>query len=240
MDDMMDKEDKGATVAEGDLYGPDTSSLSAFLFSLLPAPDTGSNEYTTSQNVEYEASSLDLGNSIQQKRQTKSSVRQDEFSDYKLEFETHGSREDEYGLHEEDNEWELVTETGSKTCDTSDHRRVSQKATPFLPVLSDESSFLSDNLRECLNACLPAVVKGCQWVLLYSTQKHGISLLTLIRKSADRPGPFLLVTGDMQGAVFGGLLDGPLKPTPKKKYQGTNQTFVFTTVYGEPRLFRPT
>lgn len=77
----------------------------------------------------------------------------------------------------------------------------------------------------------------------------------------------------MQGAVFGALLDGPLKPTPKRKYQvtvvthldsmhvyliylvaykhpivcsylrqlqGTNQTFVFTTIHGEPRLFRPT
>lgn len=27
------------------------------------------------------------------------------------------------------------------------------------------------------------------------------------------------VTGDTKGAVFGGLLSAPLKPTPKKKYQ---------------------
>ncbi|KAK3000816.1 hypothetical protein RJ639_021742 [Escallonia herrerae] len=27
------------------------------------------------------------------------------------------------------------------------------------------------------------------------------------------------MTGDMQGAVFGGLLECPLKPTPKRKYQ---------------------
>lgn len=27
------------------------------------------------------------------------------------------------------------------------------------------------------------------------------------------------VSGDKQGAVFGGLLDGPLKPTAKRKYQ---------------------
>lgn len=40
--------------------------------------------------------------------------------------------------------------------------------------------------------------------------------------------------------MFGGLLNGPLRPTEKRKYQGTNQTFVFTTIYGEPRLFRPT
>lgn len=40
--------------------------------------------------------------------------------------------------------------------------------------------------------------------------------------------------------MFGGLLDCPIKPCPKRKYQGTNQTFVFTTRYGEPRLFRST
>ncbi|CAI0436940.1 unnamed protein product [Linum tenue] len=87
---------------------------------------------------------------------------------------------------------------------------------------------------------LPNMVKGNDWVLLYSTMKHGISLRTLIRKSADIPGPCLLITGDRQGAVFGGLLDCPLQATSKRKYQGTYQSFVFTTIYGEPRLFRPT
>lgn len=106
--------------------------------------------------------------------------------------------------------------------------------------LSDDSTFISHELYEFFESCLPNIVKGCQWVLLYSTLKHGISLRTLIRKSAELSGPGLLIVGDRQGAVFGGLLDCPLKPTPKRKYQGTNQTFVFTTVYGQPRLFRPT
>ncbi|KAJ6719358.1 TLD-DOMAIN CONTAINING NUCLEOLAR PROTEIN [Salix purpurea] len=98
----------------------------------------------------------------------------------------------------------------------------------------------SDKLYEFLLSSLPNIVKGCQWTLLYSTLKHGISLHTLIRKSAAVSGPCLLITGDRQGAVFGGLLECPLKPTAKRKYQGTNQSFVFTTIYGEPRIFRPT
>ncbi|CAI8603015.1 unnamed protein product [Vicia faba] len=106
--------------------------------------------------------------------------------------------------------------------------------------LSDDSTFISPELHEFFESCLPNIVKGRQWVLLYSTLKHGISLRTLIRKSAELPGPGLLIVGDKQGAVFGGLLDCPLKPSAKRKYQGTNQTFVFTTIYGEPRLFRPT
>ncbi|KAK3006211.1 hypothetical protein RJ639_016463 [Escallonia herrerae] len=109
-----------------------------------------------------------------------------------------------------------------------------------MPNITDDSLFISADLYEFFQSSLPNIVKGCQWVLLYSTAKHGISLRTLIRKSADLSGPCLLITGDMQGAVFGGLLECPLKPTPKRKYQGTNQTFIFTTIYGEPRLFRPT
>ncbi|KAK6781094.1 hypothetical protein RDI58_023278 [Solanum bulbocastanum] len=109
-----------------------------------------------------------------------------------------------------------------------------------LPYLTTDSVFITPNLYDFFQSSLPNIVKGCQWVLLYSTARHGISLRTLIRKSADISGPCLLITGDKKGAVFGGLLEAPLKPTAKRKYQGTNQSFVFTTLYGEPRLFRPT
>ncbi|KAF9609524.1 hypothetical protein IFM89_016885 [Coptis chinensis] len=122
---------------------------------------------------------------------------------------------------------------------------VKKTSTPHLPVdyvsnLMDKSSFISSDLYDFLQSSLPNIVTGCQWVLLYSTLRDGISLRTLLRKSVDLPGPCLLIVGDMQGAIFGGLLEGPLKPTAKRKYQGTHQTFVFTTIYGQPRLFRAT
>ncbi|XP_024535997.1 TLD domain-containing protein 2 isoform X3 [Selaginella moellendorffii] len=72
-----------------------------------------------------------------------------------------------------------------------------------------------------------------------STARDGISLHTLYRKSVLLPGPCLLVAGDRKGAVFGGLLLAPFKPT-RNKYQGTNQTFVFTNVSGPAKVFRPT
>ncbi|XP_047317145.1 TLD domain-containing protein 2 [Impatiens glandulifera] len=109
-----------------------------------------------------------------------------------------------------------------------------------MPYLTEDSSFISYELYEFLLSSVPNIVKGCQWTLLYSTIKHGISLRTLIRRSAYLTGPCLLIVGDKKGAVFGGLIECPLKPTSKRKYQGTNQSFVFTTIYGEPRLFRPT
>ncbi|KAG1354019.1 oxidation resistance protein 1 [Cocos nucifera] len=110
----------------------------------------------------------------------------------------------------------------------------------YLSYLSEKSAFISADLFEFFQSSLPNIVKGCQWVLLYSTWKHGISLHTLMHRSVNLPGPCLLIVGDMQGAIFGGLLDSPLRPTAKRKYQGTIQTFVFTTIYGDPRLFRAT
>ncbi|XP_024970540.1 oxidation resistance protein 1-like isoform X2 [Cynara cardunculus var. scolymus] len=110
----------------------------------------------------------------------------------------------------------------------------------YIPDQNLDSVFVSPELYQFFQSCLPNIVKGCRWVLLYSTVKHGISLRTLIRNSCDLPGPCLLITGDTKGAVFGGLLNSPLTPTPQRKYQGTFQTFVFTTLYGPPTLFRPT
>ncbi|XP_064965584.1 uncharacterized protein LOC135612810 [Musa acuminata AAA Group] len=121
-----------------------------------------------------------------------------------------------------------------------DKASTSHDSAEYLCYLTDKSVFMSAILFEFFGSCLPNIVKGCQWILLYSTWKHGISLHTLLRNSINLPGPCLLIVGDMQGAVFGGFFDGPLKPAPKMKYQGTTQTFVFTTIYGEPRLFRAT
>ncbi|WVZ62917.1 hypothetical protein U9M48_012608 [Paspalum notatum var. saurae] len=106
-----------------------------------------------------------------------------------------------------------------------------------LHYLTEKSMFVSPKLFAFFQTSLPGTLKGCHWC---STWKHGISLRTLLRRSENIQGPCLLIVGDMQGAVFGGLLNSPLRPTEKRKYQGTNQTFVFTTRYGEPRLFRPT
>ncbi|XWS13913.1 hypothetical protein CRYUN_Cryun36dG0079600 [Craigia yunnanensis] len=139
-----------------------------------------------------------------------------------------------------DEDKDCASERNSSDSDEFQEAREQQSPVKPSPNLSDESVFITCDLYEFLVSSLPNIVKGCQWVLLYSTLKHGISLCTLIRKSTELPGPCLLITGDRQGAVFDAMLECPLKPTPKRKYQGTNQTFVFTTIYGEPRLFRPT
>nr|GEX25650.1 hypothetical protein [Tanacetum cinerariifolium] len=48
------------------------------------------------------------------------------------------------------------------------------------------------------------------------------------------------VVGDTKGAVFGGLVEATLRPSIKKRYEGSNNTFVFTNASGPPVIFRPT
>lgn len=109
-----------------------------------------------------------------------------------------------------------------------------------LPETSEPSLLLSEKIRNVVYIALPSLVQGRKWVLLYSTWRHGISLSTLYRRSMLWPGLSLLAVGDRKGAVFGGLVEAPLRPTNKRRYQGTNNTFVFTNTSGQPVIFRPT
>ncbi|XP_020225296.1 oxidation resistance protein 1 [Cajanus cajan] len=141
------------------------------------------------------------------------------------------------------NEDHHASRKSNNNCEIFEHVKEQHSPNTFKkhpPIFTNESVFISPELNDFFESCLPNIVKGCQRVLLYSTLKHGISLRTLLRNSAKLSGPGLLIVGDKQGAVFGGLLNCPLNPTAKRKYQGTNQTFVFTTIYSQPRLFRPT
>uniref|UniRef100_A0A0A9CXV2 Oxidation resistance protein 1 n=1 Tax=Arundo donax TaxID=35708 RepID=A0A0A9CXV2_ARUDO len=109
-----------------------------------------------------------------------------------------------------------------------------------LPTMSEPSVLLSEMMQSILYASLPVLAQGRNWVLLYSTWRHGISLSTLYRRSMLCPGFSLLVVGDKNGTVFGGLVEAPLQPTSAKKYQGTNNCFVFTNLHSCPVIYRPT
>ncbi|KAG8076311.1 hypothetical protein GUJ93_ZPchr0006g43614 [Zizania palustris] len=109
-----------------------------------------------------------------------------------------------------------------------------------LPAMSESSMLLSKTMRTVLYTYLPVLVQGRKWMLVYSTWRHGISLSTLYRRSMLCAGYSLLIVGDRKGAVFGGMVEAPLQPLIKKKYQGTNNCFVFTNVAGRPVIYRST
>ncbi|CAI5522376.1 unnamed protein product, partial [Closterium sp. Naga37s-1] len=109
-----------------------------------------------------------------------------------------------------------------------------------LPDMMEESFLLSDTCRSVICQSLPAIASGREWVLLYSTFKHGISLSTLYRRSSMMPGPCLLVVTEDNGTVFGGFSSQALVASNRRKYQGSSDVFVFTTTAGEPTVYKVT
>ncbi|KAK3131991.1 hypothetical protein QOZ80_6AG0514290 [Eleusine coracana subsp. coracana] len=134
---------------------------------------------------------------------------------------------------------EIVGQTES-VAPGSELKGSKESAYDKLPAMSEPSMLLSEKMQTVLYSSLPVLVQGKSWMLVYSTWRHGISLSTLYRRSMLCAGPSLLVVGDRRGAVFGGLVMAPLQPIIKKKYQGTNDCFVFTNVDGCPVICRPT
>ncbi|KAK4437786.1 Oxidation resistance protein 1 [Sesamum alatum] len=242
--------------SEASSYAKDATSLTSILSFILPpvnfdwfSPDPHTDEVKSTEAQSFESSSS-KSSSWEDKPLDRCTETTSEYElkENKLSNEDNGEHgltmslnhnQESCGSHLEN------VEPGSRTSSSGSSDVFEDAFTPrtfqkSMPSLGDESLFISPDLYEFFEASLPNIVKGCQWALLYSTARHGISLQTLLRRSSGLTGPCLLITGDRQGAVFGGLLDCPLKPTAKRKYQGTYQSFVFTTIYGEPRLFRPT
>ncbi|CAD6225884.1 unnamed protein product [Miscanthus lutarioriparius] len=212
---------------------PKTSSLSSYVFSLLPTSNLGHE-----QNSPCSETLRPLPPESRPKQWRGSDLT---WKDSPLELSEESGSESErderngnFGNDQALQSYRSINNSnGNEETSTSD-------CAVTLRCLTEKSVFVSPKLFAFFQSSLPGTLKGCHWVLLYSTWKHGISLRTLLRRSENIQGPCLLIVGDMQGAVFGGLLNSPLRPTEKRKYQGTNQTFVFTTIHGEPRLFRPT
>ncbi|RYR50382.1 hypothetical protein Ahy_A07g036978 isoform A [Arachis hypogaea] len=61
----------------------------------------------------------------------------------------------------------------------------------------------------------------------------------LVKNGCFDASLYIKVVGDRIGAVFGSLVEVPLRPS-NKKYQGTNSTFVFTNISSHPVIYRPT
>ncbi|MQL70565.1 hypothetical protein Taro_002887 [Colocasia esculenta] len=210
-----------------DVDGPDTSSFTAFLVSLLSSaePSGHSNEEPDDSNVKTEGSVSSSGTNERAGRKgliargkhslgrvlTKAS-RITGYRDKKLE------KKDEHDL----------TNVPNPSLNESIPMNISENTASRieLPAISESSLLLSENMRSGLYVSLPAVTQGKNWVLLYRAVIRQLATLTIV--------------GDQMGAVFGGLVEVPLHPTNKRKYQGTNNTFVFTILSGHPVIYRPT
>eukprot|EP00899_Mesostigma_viride_P026317 jgi/Mesvir1/6870/Mv09039-RA.1 len=129
----------------------------------------------------------------------------------------------------------------SRAGSVSTHSLSMRRSLPFggvdasAPVLLQPSNLLSEDATHALSHWLPTLCWGKPWRLLYSTEKHGISLKTLYRK-AD--GPTILVVRDTAGGIFGGFASETWEVS--FKYTGTNDCFVFRINPGPITVFPST
>lgn len=219
--------------------GPDTSSFTAFLYSLLST--SGSVSKSNISGKQDESTPKPIMKEPSRRKSILSRGKQSlgrafhgvaRLGGFRNQGSAKGSSE-------------MVFDDGSNSKVAGDDQIPLEDMNQKLPQsnlseTSEPSMLLSEKARSALYAALPVLVQDRKWVLLYSTWRNGISLSTLYRRSLLWHGISLLVVGDRNGAVFGGLVDAPLRATTKRRYQGTNNSFVFSNVSGQPVIFRPT
>ncbi|KAI9117045.1 hypothetical protein K1719_012044 [Acacia pycnantha] len=242
--DLSDSESANRDGSQNLTDGPDTSSFTSFLYSFLSSSDSRDNVNSDGQNDTRSRADVPPLDSTMKENSGKKSLfsrgrqtlgrainqaaRITRFRSQEPKDETEMKLDDGHGSGLSDIEMKHVKPEEEEHTSLID-----------LPEPSEPSALLSEKMRNILYASLPALFHGRKWMLLYSTQRHGVSLLTLYRRSMLWPGLSLLVVGDRKGAVFGGLVEAPLKPSGKR-YQGTSNTFVFTNTSGHPTVYRPT
>lgn len=248
-DDLNNSENK-QTVEEEEskdsVDGPDTSSFTAFLYSLLASSESQSQ---SNSNVDEKSSPRedDFKPSTEPMTTKENAKKKSLFSKGKQSLGKAFYQAAKIGGFRSQSPKGSSDMAVGKKGDSKASRdegiamKILNESQPSenLPEISEPSLLLSEKTRSVLYAALPVIVQGRKWMLLYSTWRHGISLSTLYRRSMIWPGLSLLVVGDRKGAIFGGLVEAPLKPT-NNRYQGTIDSFVFTNISGSPLIFRPT
>ncbi|KAM0922853.1 hypothetical protein ACQ4PT_005897 [Festuca glaucescens] len=219
--------------------GPDTSSFRAFLMSFMSTSTSSHDSMETipEQNLDMEYPTLTpVGRGNKERKgllsRGKHSIRKIINKAGRLS----GFRQKP--SHVVDNEIASHTWSVSSGLDLKGSKEFASNHK--LPAMSEPSMLLSERMRNVLYQSLPVLVQGRNWMLVYSTWRHGISLSTLYRRSMLCAGDSLLIVGDKKGAVFGGLVEAPLRPIMQRKYQGTNNCFVFTNAAGHPVIYRST
>jgi hypothetical protein len=95
-----------------------------------------------------------------------------------------------------------------------------------VPKLNLPSVLLTnDTTIAKLAGALPVRYRHSDWTLLYSTERHGVSLMTFFNKT-KRKGPSVLIIEDDAGFRFGAFISTSWEP--QRSYYGTGECFLFT------------
>ncbi|XP_060794672.1 TLD domain-containing protein 2-like [Neoarius graeffei] len=93
-------------------------------------------------------------------------------------------------------------------------------------MTSEHSEVLSITQIQQLTPSLPAMLRMCEWMLVYRTQSHGSSLRTLYRTTNQLDTCMIILIKDTYGQVFGVFSSAPLRVS--STYYGTGETFLFS------------
>lgn len=95
-----------------------------------------------------------------------------------------------------------------------------------LPKLNLPSALITtDATLLKLAVALPSRYRHSDWTNLYSTERHGVSLMTFFNKT-KRKGPTYLIIEDDAGFCFGAYISDSWEP--QRSYYGTGECFLFT------------
>ncbi|XVE83145.1 hypothetical protein DITRI_Ditri16bG0063900 [Diplodiscus trichospermus] len=175
--------------------GPDTSSFSAFLYSLLSSSESGHNLNLDEQNDNQEETGDTSSDTIRKENGGRKSLLSRGKQSLKALYQA--ARINGYRNQDRKGDYDMKSvDEGDTKFDGLEMRHVQntkEQASGELPEISEPSLLLTEKTRNALYASLPALVQGRKWLLLYSTWRHGISLSTLYRRSMLWPGLSLLV-----------------------------------------------
>jgi len=95
----------------------------------------------------------------------------------------------------------------------------------LIPKMIDKSDLITPEEMQQLRLSLPRRYASVDWRLLYSTQRHGISLNTFYSRT-DEIAPSILIIQDSNLNTFGAFASVSWQIS--KCYYGTGESFLFT------------
>ena len=154
---------------DGDLVdGPDTTSFTAFLYSLLSSSESGHNLHSDDQNDSQEETG-DISDTLMKENGGRKSLLSRGKQSLKALYQAtriSGNRNQD---HNGDSDMKSDDEGDAKFdgLEMRHMQNVKEQASGELPETSEPSLLLTEKTRNALYASLPALVQGRKWLLLY-------------------------------------------------------------------------